>query len=142
MVRKGNAIWRAGLKDGKGTVSSGSGAVSEASYNFSQRFEEQPGTNPEELIAAAHASCFSMQFAANLENAGFKAESVATTASVTLEPKDGKPTVTKIHLESRAKVPNATPDVFNKAAEAAKTGCPISRLLGAAAEITLDAKLL
>lgn len=140
-VRSASAVWRGGLKDGSGTFSAQSGVLSNVSYNFARRFENEPGTNPEEMIAAAHASCFSMALSAELGNLGVTPESIETKASVTLEPKDGKPTVTKIHLDTKARIPNGSADVFQKAAEAAKAGCPISRLLRAA-EITMDAKLL
>lgn len=141
MIRKASAVWKGGLKDGKGTVSAASGALSNVSYNFRQRFEDEPGTNPEELIAAAHASCFSMALSAELGKANLVPESISTTANVTFGPVDGKPTVSKIHLETVAKIPGAAAEAFAKAAADAKAGCPISRLLGAAAEITLDAKL-
>jgi osmotically inducible protein OsmC len=140
-VRKANAVWKGTLKEGAGTISATSGVLKDTPYNFKQRFEEAPGTNPEELIAAAHAACFSMALSADLERAGFVATSVDTTAAVTLEPKDGKPTVTKIHLETVAKVPNISADVFAKTAEGTKVNCPISRLLKVAAEVTLTAKL-
>lgn len=138
-VRKASAIWKGTLKEGTGTVSAPSGIFSNTPYNFGQRFGEDPGTNPEELIAAAHASCFSMAFSAELGKAGLTPTSIETTANLTFEPKDGKPTVTKIHLDSVAKVPGATPEAFDKAAQDAKAGCPISRLLKT--EITLSAKL-
>jgi lipoyl-dependent peroxiredoxin len=139
MVRKAGAVWKGGLKDGQGTVSSGSGVLKDASYNFAQRFEDKPGTNPEELIAAAHASCYAMALSAKLEGAGSKAESVESRAAVTLEKTDAGFTVTKIHLEVVAKVPGAKSEDFIKLAEDAKKTCPISRLLNA--PITLDAKL-
>jgi lipoyl-dependent peroxiredoxin len=138
-VRKASAVWKGGLKDGNGTFSVQSGAFSNIPYNFKQRFENDPGTNPEELIAAAHAACFSMAFSSDLGKAGFAPASIETTASLTFEPKDGKPTITKIHLETLAKVPNISADAFAKVAETARAGCPISRLLNT--EITLSAKL-
>src|SRR3954469_18237823 len=119
-VRKASANWKGNLKEGDGTLSTGSGILKTVPYNFKQRFGEDPGTNPEELIAAAHAACFSMALSADLEKAGFVATSVDTSAAVTLETKDGKPTVTKIHLETVAKVPNISADLFAKTAEGTK----------------------
>jgi osmotically inducible protein OsmC len=139
MERKANAVWRGSLKEGKGIVSGSSGVLSNIPYTFATRFENAPGTNPEELIASAHAACFSMALSAELGKAGFTPESVETKATLTLEPKDGKQTITKIHLDTTAKVPNATPEAFTTAAEAAKAGCPVSRVLRA--DITLDARL-
>jgi lipoyl-dependent peroxiredoxin len=139
MVRKASAEWRGGLKDGKGTVSTESGVLANASYSFGTRFENGKGTNPEELIAAAHAGCFSMAFSAQLGAAGMTPESIRTTASVTLEKVGEGFSVTSSHLEMTAKIPGAERAAFQKAAEAAKSGCPISKLLNA--KITLDAKL-
>jgi osmotically inducible protein OsmC len=140
MDRKASAIWRGSLKEGKGTLSTGSGVLSNVSYTFAQRFENAAGTNPEELIAAAHASCFSMALSAELGKAGLTPESVETTANLTFESKEGKFTITKIHLVTSAKVPTATQEAFMKAANDAKAGCPISRVLRA--EITLTATLV
>lgn len=139
MKRKATARWQGGLKDGKGTISTDSGVLSETQYSFHTRFEDGKGTNPEELIAAAHAGCFSMALSGQLGNAGLTAESIETTATVTMEPVDGKPTITQIHLDLTARVPGATPEQFETAANNAKAGCPVSRVLNA--EITLDAKL-
>ena len=139
MKRKASAIWNGGLKDGNGTISTESGALSQKQYSFSTRFENGTGTNPEELIGAAHAGCFSMAFSAELEKAGMKPVSVATTANVNFEKTDAGFTITAIHLETTAKVPGASQEAFNTAATNAKNGCPISRALKA--EITLDAKL-
>lgn len=139
MQRKASAVWRGGLKDGKGTVSSASGVLKETPYSFTTRFENEPGTNPEELVAAAHAGCFSMALSAQLGNAGMTAESIATQATLTMEKLDAGWTVTKVHLDVTAKIPNADPAKFMEAANNAKAGCPISRLLKA--EITMDAKL-
>jgi lipoyl-dependent peroxiredoxin len=139
MVRKASAVWRGSLKEGKGTLSAGSGLISSIPYNFAQRFEDAPGTNPEELVAAALASCFSMAVSGELGKASATPESVETKASLTFEFVDGKPTITKIHLDCTARVPGATAETFARAAETAKAGCPISRLLRA--EITLDARL-
>ena len=139
MQRKASAQWRGGLKDGKGTVSSASGALKSTPYSFSTRFEDQPGTNPEELIAAAHAGCFSMALSGQLGGAGMTADSIDTTATVTMEKLDAGWTVTKVHLDVTAKIPGADKAKFETAANNAKAGCPISRLLKA--EITMDAKL-
>ncbi|HVF51765.1 MAG TPA: OsmC family protein [Pyrinomonadaceae bacterium] len=139
MRRNASAVWQGGLKDGKGTISTESGVLSGTQYSFSTRFEDGKGTNPEELVAAAHAGCFSMALSGQLGNAGLVAESINTTATVRLEKTDAGFTVTSVHLDVTARVPNATQDTFQTAANNAKAGCPISRLLKA--EITLDAKL-
>jgi lipoyl-dependent peroxiredoxin len=139
MKRQGSAEWRGDLKGGKGTVSSGSGVLENTQYSFSTRFEEGKGTNPEELIAAAHASCFSMALSAQLGNAGLTPESVRTTATVTLEKQEGGFAVTESHLDVVARVPGADQAKFDQAANNAKEGCPISKLLKA--KITMDAKL-
>jgi lipoyl-dependent peroxiredoxin len=139
MKRSASAVWKGGLKDGSGTISTQSGVLADTQYSFGTRFEEGKGTNPEELIAAAHAGCFSMALSAQLNNAGQTAESIETEATVTLEKSDGGFSVTAVHLKVRAKVPGATPPDFQKAAEAAKTGCPISKLLKA--EITMETRL-
>jgi osmotically inducible protein OsmC len=139
MVRKASAEWRGGLKDGKGTVSTESGVLAKSPYSFRTRFENEKGTNPEELIAAAHAGCFSMALSAQLGAAGMTAESIRTTASVTMEKVGDGFSVTASHLDTTAKIPGADRGAFQKAAEAAKSGCPISKLLNA--KITMDAKL-
>ena len=139
MKRKASAVWRGGLKDGKGTISTDSGALSDTQYSFSTRFEEGKGTNPEELIAAAHAGCFSMALSGQLGNAGLTAESINTTASVTLEKTDAGFTITAVHLDVTAKIPGAEQQAFDTAANNAKAGCPISRLLKA--PITMEARL-
>ena len=139
MKRSASAVWNGGLKDGKGVISTQSGVLENAQYSFSTRFEEGKGTNPEELIAAAHAGCFSMALSAQLNNAGRTAERIETEAAVTLEKTDAGFTVTAVHLKVRAKVPGATPPDFQEAAKAAKEGCPISRLLKA--EITMNASV-
>jgi osmotically inducible protein OsmC len=139
MVRKASAEWKGGLKDGRGTVSMESGALSNAPYSFGTRFESAKGTNPEELIAAAHAGCFSMALSAELGKAGITPESIRTTASVTLEKVGEGFSVTSSHLEVRARMPDTERAAFQKAAEGAKAGCPISKLLNA--KITMDAKL-
>jgi osmotically inducible protein OsmC len=137
MQRKASAHWAGGLKDGKGTISSGSDVLNQTPYSFGTRFESQPGTNPEELIAAAHASCFTMALSAQLGNAGMT--SVDTTATVTLEKLEAGFTVTTIHLQVKAKIPGADRARFDEAARNAKEGCPISRLLNA--KITMEAQL-
>jgi osmotically inducible protein OsmC len=139
MKRKASAVWKGGLKDGKGTISTDSGVLSNAQYSFSTRFEEGKGTNPEELIAAAHAGCFSMALSGQLSTAGFTAESIETTAAVTLEKTDAGFTITTVDLNVTAKVPGADQKAFDTAANNAKAGCPISRLLKA--NITMTAKL-
>jgi osmotically inducible protein OsmC len=139
MIRKGSAVWNGGLKDGKGTVSTESGALDKKPYAFVSRFESGAGTNPEELIAAAHAACFSMALSGQLGGQGMTAESIATTAALTLEKLEKGWTVTKIHLAVSAKIPGGDPAKFQTAAAAAKAGCPISRLLNA--EITMEAEL-
>jgi osmotically inducible protein OsmC len=141
MKRKASAVWYGDLKSGRGQISTESTVLKDAKYSFTTRFENGPGTNPEELIGAAHAGCYSMALSAELQKAGFIADSVATSATVTLEnhPQTSW-TVTKIHLDTVAKVPSITADKFAEIANGAKAGCPISRLLKAA-EISLDAKL-
>ncbi len=139
MVRKASAIWNGSLKEGKGTISTDSGVLSRTQYSFSTRFENGVGTNPEELIAAAHAGCFTMALSGQLGNAGMTAESLETTASLTMEKLDAGFTITKIHLDVTARIPGADPAAFEKAAANAKAGCPVSRLLKA--EITMTAKL-
>jgi len=139
MKRKASAIWRGGLKDGKGAISTDSGVLKETQYSFSTRFENGLGTNPEELIAAAHAGCFSMALSAELGKTGITPESIRTTATITLDKTDAGFTVTESHLDVTAKIPGGNPAKFNEAAGAAKAGCPISRLLQT--KITMDAKL-
>jgi lipoyl-dependent peroxiredoxin len=139
MKRKASAEWKGGLKDGKGTISADSGVLEKTQYSFGTRFEEGKGTNPEELIAAAHAGCFSMALSGQLGNAGMTAERINTTATVTLEKTDAGFTVTNVHLDVSAKIPGAEKQAFETAANNAKTGCPISRLLNT--NITMDAKL-
>ncbi|SRR6266536_17683 len=139
MKRSASAVWTGGLKDGKGNISTDSGVLSEAQYSFSTRFEDGKGTNPEELIAAAHAGCFSMALSGQLSQAGLTPESIHTTASVRLEKTDTGFAITSVHLEVRAKVPGADQQAFEKAANNAKAGCPVSKVLKA--EITMDAVL-
>lgn len=139
MKRKASAVWRGGLKDGKGTISSESGVLKETQYSFTARFENGVGTNPEELIAAAHAGCFSMAFSAELGKAGITPESIQTTATITLEKTDAGFSVMHSHLDVTARIPGADKTKALEIAHAAKAGCPISRLLKA--DITMDAKL-
>ena len=138
--RKASAQWNGGLKDGKGTISTDSGALRDTQYSFSTRFEDGVGTNPEELIAAAHAGCFSMALSGQLTTAGTPPESIRTQATVTMEKLEAGFTVTSVHLDVTASVPGIDQAAFETAANNAKTGCPISRLLNAT--ITMDAKLL
>jgi osmotically inducible protein OsmC len=140
MDRSASAVWHGSLKEGKGTISTQSGTLKETQYSFATRFENGVGTNPEELIAAAHAGCFSMALSAQLTDAGIKPESIETSAVVTLDLHGAAPTVTKIHLTTKASVPGVDKAKFDELATKAKEGCPISRLLKAA-EITLDAQL-
>jgi osmotically inducible protein OsmC len=139
MKRKASAAWQGGLKDGKGAISTASGVLSNTQYSFSTRFEEGIGTNPEELIAAAHAGCFTMALSGQLGNAGLTAENINTTATVTMDKLEAGWTVTEVHLDVSAKIPGADEQAFQTAANNAKAGCPISRLLNA--KITMDAKL-
>ncbi|MGB7553249.1 MAG: OsmC family protein [Candidatus Korobacteraceae bacterium] len=140
MQRTATAHWSGGLKDGKGTISTQSGVLSQTQYSFSTRFENGVGTNPEELIAAAHAGCFSMALSAQLGNAGMSAESIDTKATLTLEKTDAGFSITKVHLSVEVKIPGADQAKFDQAALEAKKGCPVSRVLNA--EITMDAKLI
>ena len=140
MIRKASAVWKGSLKDGKGTVSTDSGVLSSTQYSFSTRFENGRGTNPEELIAAAHAACFTMALSAQLGGANLTPESLETSAALTMEKLDAGWTVTKIHLDVTGRVPGADDAAFQKAAGDAKAGCPISRLLKA--EITMTARLV
>ena len=139
MKRTGSAVWKGGLKDGKGTVSTESGVLASVPYSFAKRFGEEKGTNPEELIGAAHASCFSMALSLVLGEAGMTADEIATSAAVTIEAADGGFSITAVHLTVRAKIPGASDEAFQKAAAGAKAGCPVSKLLNA--EITMDATL-
>ncbi len=139
MKRKASAVWQGDLQTGKGTVSSDSGVLSKTPYSFTSRFKDGSGTNPEELIAAAHAGCFTMAFSVQLGAAGFTPDKLETTATLTFEKIGNDWTVTGIHLDTRGRVPGANAEAFAAAAAAAKNGCPISRLLKA--NITMDARL-
>jgi osmotically inducible protein OsmC len=137
MKRKASALWQGDLKTGKGKISTDSGVLKDTQYSFSTRFENGVGTNPEELIAAAHAGCFAMAFSSELGKAGLKPESIAATATVTLDMLPTGPTVTESHLDVTVKVPGADKNKVLEVANAAKAGCPISRLLNA--KVTMDA---
>lgn len=139
MKRKARAEWKGGLKDGRGTISTDSGVLKDTQYSFSTRFENGIGTNPEELIAGAHAGCFSMALSAQLNNAGLTAESIRTTATVSLEKGDSGFAITHVHLDVVARVPKADRKAFETAANNAKSGCPVSKVLNA--EITMKAEL-
>lgn len=140
MIKKhGSARWSGGLKDGKGHVSTQTGVLSDQPYGFNTRFEGEPGTNPEELIGAAHASCYSMALSMILEQHDLKADEISTKATVSLEQQGEGFAITKVHLDVTAKVPGADENAFLTAANAAKEGCPVSKLM--TAEITMDAKL-
>ena len=139
MQRKASAIWKGGLKDGKGSVSSTSGVLNNTPYSFATRFENTPGTNPEEMIAAAHAACFSMALSAQLGNASLTPSSIETSATLTMEKLEAGWTITAIHLDVVGKVPGATDAKFQELAGNAKAGCPVSKVLNA--KITMDAKL-
>ncbi|MFO7275739.1 MAG: OsmC family protein [Pseudomonadota bacterium] len=139
MKRKASAEWQGGLRDGRGTISTDSGVLSNTAYSFGTRFEQGTGTNPEELIAAAHAGCFSMALSAQLEGAGLRAERIRTTAAVTLEKSGEGFAITAVHLDVTARVPGAAREAFDEIAERAKSGCPVSKVLNA--KITMDARL-
>ena len=139
MKRSAQAKWQGDLKSGAGTISTGSGTLATTPYSFRSRFEQGTGTNPEELLAAAHAGCFTMALSAQLAEAGLTATSLETSCTITLEPKDGGFAITESHLELKAKVPGATAEAFKKATKAAETGCPVSKLFNT--KITLDAHL-
>jgi osmotically inducible protein OsmC len=141
MDRSASAVWHGNLKEGKGTISTQSGTLKDTQYGFQSRFADGGGTNPEELIAAAHAGCFTMAFSAQLTEAGFTADSIETKAVLTLDLHGAAPTITKIHLTMSAKVPKLDKAKFDELAHNAEVGCPVSRVLKAA-EITLDATLL
>lgn len=136
MKRNGSAIWKGSLKEGSGVVSTESGVLSDNQYSFTTRFEDGKGTNPEELIAAAHAGCFSMALSSELGKLDATAESISTTATVSLEKTDSGFAITSVHLDVKAKVPGASEETFDKAANNAKNGCPVSKVLNA--EITMD----
>jgi osmotically inducible protein OsmC len=140
MKRKGSAVWKGGLKEGAGTVSSESGVLKDVGYSFAKRFGEDKGTNPEELIGAAHAACFSMALSGALEAAGMTPESIDTSAEVTVGRVEGGFAISTSHLTVRVRSPGADPAAFQKAAEEVRMNCPVSKVLKA--EITMDAKLV
>lgn len=137
--RNGSAVWSGGLKDGKGAVSTGSGVLQDAQYGFNTRFEDGPGTNPEELIGAAHAGCFTMALSGQLGQAGMTAQELRTTATVSMEKVEGGFSITAVHLDLVAKIPGASQEAFDKAANTAKENCPVSKLLNAT--ITMTSRL-
>ena len=137
--RSGSAVWSGGIKDGKGSISTQSGVLDNTQYGFNTRFENGPGTNPEELIGAAHAGCFTMALSGKLGEAGMTAEKLQTTANVSLEKVADGFTITAVHLTLVAKIPGASQEAFDAAAQDAKANCPVSKLLNAT--ITLDARL-
>jgi len=140
MQRKASAVWQGGIKDGKGSITTASGVLSAAPYSFGTRFEGAPGTNPEELIAAAHAGCFSMALSLMLGEAGIQPQRIDTEAAVSLEKTEGGFSITRVHLEVIVRAPGADRAAFEAAATKAKTGCPVSKLLNAA--VTMNAKLV
>ena len=141
MDRSASAVWHGTLKEGKGTISTQSGTLKDMQYSFAARFADGVGTNPEELIAAAHAGCYTMALSAQLTNAGFNPATVETSAVVTLDLHGEGPTITKIHLTNKSSIPGIDKAKFDELAHNAKVGCPVSKVLKAA-EITLDAKLV
>ena len=140
MIKKGSAVWKGGLKDGTGSISCETGVLKSAPYGFKARFEDGPGTNPEELIGAAHAACFSMALSLGLGNAGFTAESIQTEAAVRLEKVGDGFAITHSDLVCLAKIPNIDDKTFQQIAEQTKSGCPVSKVLNA--KISLSAKLV
>ncbi len=140
MQRSATAIWKGSLKEGKGTLTSASGTLSSTPYSFVSRFEQGAGTNPEELIAAAHAGCFSMALSAQLGGAGLTPENIETLCTIALEKLEGGFAITKSHLKVSAKISGASRETFEKLANAAKAGCPVSKLLNA--QITMEAALV
>lgn len=140
MQKTASAKWHGSIKDGAGTISTQSGVLQDTPYGFKSRFEGGPGTNPEELIGAAHAGCFSMALSLQLGDAGMVADSIETRAAVTLEKGNGGFTITAVHLDVVARIPGGDPEAFDRAANAAKVGCPVSKLLNAT--LTLSARLI
>jgi len=141
-TRTGSAVWKGGLKDGNGTLSTESGALSTVDYSFAKRFGDEKGTNPEELVGAAHAACYSMQLSGVLGADGLTADEISTPSAVTGSADSGGFTVTGVHLTVRAKVPGASEEAFKAAAQKAKEICPISKLLHGSVDIPLDATLV
>ncbi|EYD77673.1 Osmotically inducible protein C [Rubellimicrobium mesophilum DSM 19309] len=142
MIQKyGNASWQGGLRDGTGQVSTETGVLSKQDYSFAKRFGDVKGTNPEELIGAAHAACFAMALSGDLEKAGLKADNIDARSTVNLDMSSGAPTVNRIHVDVSATVPGASEEQFRQIAEGTKQNCPISRLLAGSAQIDMTAKL-
>jgi osmotically inducible protein OsmC len=139
MQRKASAAWQGGIKDGKGTITTESKALNAVPYSFAMRFESAPGTNPEELLGAAHAGCFSMALSGQLGQAGITPERITTTSTVTIEKQPDGFTITRVHLDVAVKAPGADRAKFETAAQNAKAGCPLSKVLKA--DISMDAKL-
>jgi osmotically inducible protein OsmC len=139
MQRKASAVWKGGLKEGKGSISAPGGVLANTPYSFTTRFENAPGTNPEELIAAAHAACFSMALSAQLGGANLTPESISTNVTLSLDKLDSGWTITASHLDVVGRVPGADAATFQKYAEAAEKGCPVSKVLNA--KISMTAKL-
>ncbi len=140
MKRTGSAVWKGGIKDGAGTVSTESGVLAAVPYGFAKRFGDEKGTNPEELIGAAHAACYSMALSGFLGSKGMTADEISTSAALTVVPVEGGFAITAVHLTVRARIPGADAAAFQEAAKTAKEGCPVSKVLNA--EITLDAALV
>lgn len=141
MIQKyGSASWQGGLRDGQGQVSTETGSLSGQNYSFAKRFGDEKGTNPEELIGAAHAACFAMALSADLEKAGLRAENIDARSTVSLDMSNG-PNITRVHVEVTATVPGASEQQFREVAEGTKQNCPVSKLLSGSAQITMDAKL-
>ncbi|TNC50732.1 OsmC family protein [Rubellimicrobium rubrum] len=142
MIQKyGQASWQGGLRDGQGQVSTETGVLSNQSYDFAKRFGDQKGTNPEELIGAAHASCFAMALSADLERAGLNAENIDAKSTVSLDMSSGSPVISRVHVEVAARVPGASEDQFRQVAEETKQNCPVSKVLSGGAQITMNARL-
>jgi len=139
MKRSAQAQWQGDLKSGSGSLSTASGTLAATPYSFSSRFEQGKGTNPEELLAAAHAGCFTMALSSQLTQAGLKPERLETTCTITLDKQGDAFAILESHLDLKAKVPGASQEAFDKATQAAKAGCPVSKLYNT--KITLDAKL-
>lgn len=139
MKRKAQAVWKGGIRDGHGSLTTDSGVLSDTQYSFATRFENGAGTNPEELIGAAHAGCFSMALSGQLGAVGLTADTIQTTATVSIEKQGEGFTITAVHLDVKAKIPGASVEAFNAAAKNAKEGCPVSKVLNA--KITMDAVL-
>jgi len=142
MKRTGSAVWKGGLRDGEGALSTESGTLADVNYSFAKRFGDEKGTNPEELVGAAHAACYSMQLSGVLGQANLVPDEIRTTATVNGSADSGGFTITDVHLAVEAKVPGASDEQFREAAQKAKEICPISKLLHGSVDITLDAKLV